>query len=116
LIWARADTLVWLDYSMGLCFRSVLARCVRRSLTREELWNGNRERLWVHLFTRDSLLLWVLTTHSKNRRRYTEAFQSPEWAHMRRVRLASRGAAEEWVAKIRSERARSEAEPPLAVK
>src|SRR4051794_37995613 len=35
LVWARADTLVWLDYPMGLVFRRVLFRTLRRCLCGE---------------------------------------------------------------------------------
>src|SRR5262249_5788601 len=37
----RADTIVWLDVPYGMAVRRVLSRTFRRSLSREELWNGN---------------------------------------------------------------------------
>lgn len=45
LIWSRADTLLWLDYPTAIVFRRLLLRTLRRGLTHEVLWNGNRERL-----------------------------------------------------------------------
>lgn len=41
--WARADTLVWLDYPAQVVFWRVLTRTLRRVVGRQELWNGNRE-------------------------------------------------------------------------
>src|SRR5690349_8719035 len=44
-VWARADTVVWLDLPRAVVMRQVIGRTLRRSITREELWNGNREPL-----------------------------------------------------------------------
>lgn len=68
LIWSRADTLVWLDYPAPIVFRRLLLRTVRRSLTREELWNGNRERLLPNLFTPGGLIPWFFRTHWRRQR------------------------------------------------
>jgi hypothetical protein len=45
LVWERADTVVWINLSRAVVMRRVLARTLRRVVTREELWNGNREPL-----------------------------------------------------------------------
>jgi len=44
-VWCRADTLVWLDLPLPLVLWRSVSRTVRRSLTRELVCNGNRERL-----------------------------------------------------------------------
>jgi adenylate kinase family enzyme len=51
LIWARADTVRWLDLPRRTVMRQVVWRTLRRGATREELWNGNRESLrnFLHL-------------------------------------------------------------------
>ena len=43
LIWERADRVVWLDLPQQITLRRLLWRSVRRAITREPLWNGNRE-------------------------------------------------------------------------
>ena len=45
LVWARADTVVWLDLPRRTVMRQVVWRTLRRAVTRQELWNGNRESL-----------------------------------------------------------------------
>lgn len=45
LVWKRADTVVWIDLPRRTVMRQVIVRTVRRAVTREELWNGNREPL-----------------------------------------------------------------------
>ena len=42
LVLERADTVVWLDLPRGVWLPRLVLRTLRRALTREELWNGNR--------------------------------------------------------------------------
>jgi adenylate kinase family enzyme len=58
----RADTVVWLDVPYRTVIRRVLWRTFSRFVTREELWNGNRERL-RDTFGSNSIVWWVLRTH-----------------------------------------------------
>ena len=72
LTWRAADTLIWLDLPFPLVmWRLFGGRCGGRS-TREDLWGtGNRESLRRDsFFSRQSILLWAMKTHRKNRRRF----------------------------------------------
>ena len=62
LVLDRADTIVWLDIPFRTAIRRVLWRTASRAVTREVLWNGNRESLRLAL-SRESIVLWVLRTH-----------------------------------------------------
>jgi len=97
LLWARADTLVWLDYAPWVVARRLIWRTLRRGIMREELWNGNRESLLRQLFSRDSLFLWAIRTYRRRRREYTALLGRPEYTHLRVVRLRSARAAEQWM-------------------
>jgi hypothetical protein len=101
LVWGRADALVWLDYPMGLVFRRVLWRTLRRSLSREPLWAGNRESLAMSFLSRDSILLWVLTTWRRRRREYPRLLARPEYRHLRVWRFRSPGRAAAWLEALR---------------
>jgi len=71
LTWRAADTLVWMDLPIHLVFWRLLRRTVWRALTKEELWGtGNRESFLRTFFSRDSILLWALKTHRRNRHRF----------------------------------------------
>jgi len=96
LVWGAADTLVWLDYPLRVILTRLLRRTLRRGVTGEVLWNGNRERL-TFLFTRDSLILWALQTHPRYRREFPLALARPEFAHLQVVRLGSPQATETWL-------------------
>jgi adenylate kinase family enzyme len=94
LIWARADTVVWLDLPKRTVMRQVVWRTVRRAVTRQELWNGNREPLrslltWV---PEESIISWAWHNHAKFRDRYGAAAADPANAHLAFVRLTSRRA------------------------
>ena len=97
ILWGRADTMLWLDYPLRVAFWRTLRRTVRRILTREELWNGNREGLSA-LVGPDSMPLWVLKTYRRRRRQYPELFASPEYSHLTVLRHGSTGETGRWLA------------------
>lgn len=104
VVWPRADTLVWLDLSRRRVMRQLIGRTVRRTVTREELWNGNREPL-SNLYRLDparSIIRWSWTNHHKYRERYAAAETDPQFAHLMVVRLRSHGEAETWLAGLPS--------------
>lgn len=94
--WARADTLIWLDYSLPLVLSRITRRTVRRLIARTELWNGNRERLRA-VFSRNSIILWSLTTWDKNRRDFRQQFAQPDFDHLRLIRLRSPRQTRRWL-------------------
>lgn len=71
---SRADTVVWLDYSIGTKLWRLFKRTCRRTLMHETLWNGNTETVEAQFFSRDSLFVWLFKTHWKKRRRYETLF------------------------------------------
>ncbi len=85
IIWSRADTIVWLNYSFPVVWSRALRRTLRRSFRREELWAGNRESLKRAFLSRDSILLWVLQTYHRRRREYTARLALPVHAHLRKI-------------------------------
>jgi len=98
LVWAAADTIVWLD----LPFRSNASQLIRRTSQRitgrESLWNDNRESWRTTIFSRDSILLWLAKTHRKNRKRYLQDMTSAGRSQPVWVRLRSRRGVEAWLA------------------
>ena len=96
--WARADTLIWLDYSGGLVFWRLFTRTLRRGYTREELWNGNRESLGTNLLSRDGILAWFFRTHWRHRRE--KAGKLAAYPHLQVIRFRTPGEAERWLDKL----------------
>jgi hypothetical protein len=75
-------------------------RTIRRFVRREELWNGNRERLWEHFFTRKSLFLWALQTYGRRRREYPMLFNQPQHAHLQVIHFRSPRQTEAWLKQL----------------
>jgi len=73
-IWARATAIVFLDVSLFVALRRVLARTLRRVFTREELFGGNRETLFRALLHHEGVVWWLLISHARRRRQFHEAF------------------------------------------
>jgi adenylate kinase family enzyme len=100
MIWTRANLLIWLDYSLPVVWWRLTKRIWRRGLRQEELWNGNRDRLWPQFFSRQSLYLWAFKTYGRYRRQYTEMIGCPEYAHLQVLRFKSPRYTTQWLAKL----------------
>jgi adenylate kinase family enzyme len=110
IVWDRADTVVWFDLPYATVMARTIGRTVRRTVTREELWNGNREplsNLWS-LKPEKSIIAWTATRHKVYRQRYREAERDPRWAALRFVRLRSQREADAFVAGVASSSASKE--------
>ncbi len=97
IVWRRADTVVWIDYSLQTIFRQLLRRTLRRLITQEELWAGNTEGWRIAFASKDSLFVWLFTTYWRRRRRYAKASVSPEYSHIEFFRLTSPSKTLEWL-------------------
>jgi adenylate kinase family enzyme len=101
-VWERADTVVWFDLPYAVVMARTIWRTVRRVVTRQELWNGNKEP-WSNLYSFDpekSIIAWAATRHRVYRRRYGEAEHDPRWAGLRFVRLRSQRQADAFLAEV----------------
>jgi adenylate kinase family enzyme len=100
LVWGRADTVAWLDYPLRTILWRYLTRTRRRIQTKEEIWPGtdNRERLSMHIFRRDGLLWWILSTYHRRRRDYPRLLA--EHPQIEAVRLRSPREANRWLGEV----------------
>ena len=101
LTWGRADTLIWLDYSLPVVLWRVTKRSVFRIFKGEKLWSGNRESVRKVFFSRDSIILWALQTYSSIKRQYEALIRDKTYAQLRIVRFKSPKEASEFLANAR---------------
>lgn len=89
--WAKVECVVWIDYSFARTMWQAVCRALVRAIGRKEIWpgTGNRESLRKSFFSRDSILLWTLTTYRSNRARYRE-MMGEEGRSFAVVRVGSR--------------------------
>ncbi len=99
LTWARADTIVWLDYSLGLVLARLLRRTLWYILTGKKHSHGNKESV-KNLFSRRSIILWMLSTYGNKKKRYQQIEHDPNYAHIQVVRLCSPGATNKWLERM----------------
>lgn len=55
VVWERVELVVWLDYSLGVCFWRVLMHTMGRVFTGNRLWHGDRETYGRAFLSRDSM-------------------------------------------------------------
>jgi adenylate kinase family enzyme len=62
ILWPRATTIIWLNYGFLTIFWRAFRRTLRRTVSREALWHGNRESFTRSFLSRESIL--VLGCHN----------------------------------------------------
>ena len=103
LVWERADTVVWFDFSFTVTLGRILRRTIYRLVTGEECCNGNRERLGLAL-SRDSIILWALQSYKRHRMEYPVLLAAQEQRGAQTVRLHSPKEADRWLMRLASAR------------
>ena len=82
LLWTRATHIVWLNFGVYTVLPRVLARTIKRILFKTQLSHGNRESFRAAFLSRDSILLWSLTSFVRNRRKFAALRNNPSYSHL----------------------------------
>ena len=99
LIWAQATHVLWLHPPRRAMMRQIIARSIRRTVTREELWNGNKEP-WGNLTSLNpnrSIIAWAFTRYHPYAIEFTQWQADPRWAHAEHHKFTSHEEAERWL-------------------
>ena len=98
LVWAKADTIIWLDFSLPLVLWRVLRRGLGRIRSGEELWpgTGNRQTVRDLFFSRESLFVWAVKSLGTRRRNYPRLLALPQYESASKLRFRTRREAAEW--------------------
>jgi len=88
LLWPKATVVIWLNYSLPVVLWRAVRRTVSRNITREELWHGNRESFRRSFLSRESILLWVVTTFRRRQQQFealraSASFPQLTWVEFR---------------------------------
>lgn len=88
--WAEIDTVIWLDLPFPVNLYRSVKRAVQRALAQQDLWhNSNNRESLMRMFGRDSIVWWMIKTHSKNRQKYVQMMNAPEYSNIRWIHLKS---------------------------
>lgn len=102
LVWAKADTIVWLDYPVAVSLWRLAGRAVTRANTLqvEAAQTGDRKRLPRLLLAAARGVLRALRSHRGQRREYPALFSSSQYQHLTVVRLRSPRATSRWLKRV----------------
>ncbi len=88
--WKKIDTLIWLDYPFYIVFFRVVKRALIRSVTRKKLWNTNNFETFSKLFSKNSIVLWMITSYPQMKKRYLAIFENSNiLPNVKKIRLTS---------------------------
>lgn len=79
LLWDRADTVIWLDYPKRVIMPRVLRRSLRRTVSRERIFGGNRET-WRGWLSREHPAWWAWSQHAPRRAEIARRAADPRFA------------------------------------
>lgn len=99
LVSARADVVIWFNLPKSKVMYRVVKRSLKRALTRQELWNGNREEV-INLLKWNpeyNILRWSWTQFDSYRKTLIEAARTAP-SHQKWIEITSAGDIEEAVA------------------
>ena len=100
IVWGRATAVVWFNYPFRVVLWRCLCRTIRRAITREELFSGNRESFRKSFLSRDSIILRAVTSHRRVRREYRRILDDGDFQHLRVIELRNPAEAEALVAAL----------------
>lgn len=91
-----ADAIVWVDHPRPVVMRRVISRTLRRAVTREELWHGNRERprSWLRWAPDENIVRWAWTDYPVMRARMEARIAAGEPV----IRLRGQREVDAWLA------------------
>lgn len=106
LVWPRADTVVWLDYPLGVSLWRLAKRARRRTsvLKAEAAETGRGAGLPRQLLAAATGVLTALRSHAGQRHEYPRMFAEPANHHLAVVRLRSPRATRLWLARATAAR------------
>ncbi|MER7186465.1 adenylate kinase [Streptomyces hyaluromycini] len=99
LLWDRADTVIWLDYPRRVIMPRVLRRSLRRTVTREVLFGGNRET-WTGWLSREHPAWWAWSQHGARRREVERRIRDPRFGPLDTLRFGHPDDMAAWLAAL----------------
>jgi adenylate kinase family enzyme len=102
LVWARADTIIWLDYSLVVSLRRLGRRAFRRvlALQKQAAEVGESKELPRQLLSGARAVFRALRSHIGQRHEFPMMLEMPENRHLAVARLRSPKATRRWTTQV----------------
>ena len=97
VLWPRSTAIIWLKYSFVTVVYRAISRSFRRSVTKKVIFAGNTESFKRSFFSKESIILWVINTHRKNREKYSRVLYDGSLLHQRVIELNSQSETDEYI-------------------
>jgi len=75
-IWERCDTIIWMDYSLLRCLYQGIKRSLKRYIGKQPCCGNNYESFRRTFLSRNSIILWILSTYKRRKKSYKQAFKN----------------------------------------
>lgn len=87
LLWSELDIVIWLDFPFHINLSRSIRRAITRVVTQDRLWsNSNNTENLAQLFSKDSIVIWMMKTYWKNKKKYSHLIQKQSQIKWIRVR------------------------------
>ena len=96
LLWSRADTVVWLDFSRRVVMTRVLLRSFDRAWHRREIFNGNTEGFGSWLDA-EHPVQWAWREYAARRADLAARFADSQYAGIAKAHLRTPADARRWL-------------------
>ena len=97
IVWPRATTVVWLNYSFPVVLWRAFRRTLIRSVSRQTIFSENKETIRRSFFSRESILLWVFTTYRLRRKQFRAIFDDRDCSEVEFIELRSQRDADQFL-------------------
>ena len=101
-VWPEVDTVIWLDYPLWLIYWRLFWRSVRRIVTRELVWNKNRETFYNQFLASDNLIALAANSHKNRKATYSKIIENDTYPHIQFHHFRHPSEAEAFLRNIRS--------------
>lgn len=100
-VWKKATHLIWIKLPFWKIFWQVTKRTFHRLFTKQEIAGGNFETIKKQFFSKESIFLWVITTHRRRTRVYSKLIEENAYPHLKVSILTSNREVKEWVNQLK---------------
>ena len=99
-LWSSSTTIIWLNYSFARVLYRAIFRSFKRAVTKEVVFSENTESFKHSFFSKESIILWVIKTHGKNKEKYSKFLHNKRYSEKQVITLKSQAQTDQFISKL----------------